>query len=308
LVFACGEGDVIEIKNILCPVDFSEFSRHAIDHAVTIARWYGARVTALHVLPPLAAGMPATDAGLPPFVFTPNDLRQFQAELASFVSENRGDARVDSKVVEGSLTGEIVRLARELPADLIVMGTHGRSGFERLLLGSVTEKMLRKTPCPLLTVPARAPAALPDKVLFTDILCAVDFSPSSLRALTFAESLAKEADARLTVLHVLEPVYALAGTPAMNRAETTFDPELRRAATVRLQETISDEARTYCHVREIVTFGKPYREILREAAEQRCNLVVMGAHGGGLDLLAFGSTTNHVVREATCPVLTLRAP
>ena len=91
-----------------------------------------------------------------------------------------------------------------MKADLLVIGTHGRSGFERLVLGSVTEKVLRKASCPVLTVPKRLPDAVPvGPVLFKRILCPVDFSESSLHALSYAVSMAQEADGQLTVLHVV---------------------------------------------------------------------------------------------------------
>jgi nucleotide-binding universal stress UspA family protein len=300
---------MIEIARILCPVDFSEFSRHAVDHALAIAHWYGARVTALHVIPPVATAIPAGDAGIyPPLVLTPDELRRLQTELAAFVGGGAGEPPVEALVVAGRITSEIVRLAREMPADLLVMGTHGRSGFERLLLGSATEKMLRKAPCPLLTVPRRAPDAVPaGGALFTRILCAVDFSPSSLQALALAESLAKEADAELTVLHVLEPVSFVEPVTMGGSGAPPIDPDAPTAARRRLSGVVSSEARTFSHLSEVVTSGKPYREILREAADRRSELIVLGAHGGGLGVAAFGSTTNHVVRDATCPVLSVRA-
>jgi nucleotide-binding universal stress UspA family protein len=209
-------------------------------------------------------------------------------------------------VVEGGVSREIVRVASGLPADLIVMGTHGRSGFDRLMLGSTTEKLLRKSPCPLMTVPAHAPDAVPVPVLFRRILCAVDFSPSSLRALSFAESLAEESDAHLRLIHVVEPRSIFEPVPMGASGGAVSDEEVRIEARRRLDAAISREARVYSHVSEIVISGKPYREILREAAEQESDLIVMGAHGGGIGALGFGSTTNHVVREATSPVLTLR--
>ena len=109
---------------------------------------------------------------------------------------------VDVVVEVGQAIPHILSAAAVTHADLIVLGTHGASGFEHLLLGSVTEKVLRKAPCPVLTVPPRAhnTSALP----FKKILAAVDFSDSSLAALGAALSVAQEADAQLTILHVLD--------------------------------------------------------------------------------------------------------
>ena len=296
-----------EIRNVLCPVDFSEFSRHAMTHALAIARWYDAQVTALHVIPPIASLIPSGDAvGLyPPVVFTPDDLRQFEAELEAFIRDCGGDESVHAVVAQGSITGEILRAAEGTRADLIVIGTHGRSGFDRLMLGSVTEKMLRKAACPVLTVPRGAPDAVPSPVLFTRILCAVDFSPASLKALSFAESLAKEADASLTLVHVLEPASVL--EPVAMGGAPSSEGDGRNAARRHLAEVVSPDARTFSHVSEVVVSGKPYRVLLREASERRADLIVLGAHGGRIGLTAFGSTTNQVVRQAHCPVLILPA-
>ena len=116
------------ITNILCPIDFSSFSRNALDHAAAIARWYDATVTALHVLPPVTAFVPPAGEGLyPPLVFSDEDLRQFRDELDAFARQS-GVAHIVSEVLQGSVVREIVRRANELPADLLVMGTHGRSG------------------------------------------------------------------------------------------------------------------------------------------------------------------------------------
>lgn len=134
-----------DIKRILCPIDYSASSRHALDHAIALAQWYRASVTAVYVLPQVSSLIPAGDPGLyPSFVFTADDLQQFRTCLDAFVADSGDTVKVETMVVEGSAAGEIARLARELPADLLVMGTHGRSGFDRLMLGSVTEKVLRK--------------------------------------------------------------------------------------------------------------------------------------------------------------------
>jgi nucleotide-binding universal stress UspA family protein len=299
---------MIDIKRILCPIDYSEFSRHALDYAIAVAQWYKASVTALYVLPQVSSLIPAGTPGLyPPFVFTTEDLQQFRAYLDAFVAQSGDKVKVETLVAEGTAAGEITRVARELPADLLVMGTHGRSGFDRLMLGSVTEKMLRKAPCPVLTVPSQVAAVPAGPIQFTRILCPVDFSPSSLKALAFAESLAEEADAHLRVMHVLEPASVFEPVAMGGGGAPPVNPNASAAALERLRGAITKDARIYSQVTETVTVGKAYREILREAAELRSDLIVVGAHGGRVGSGAFGSTTNHVVREADCPVLSLRA-
>jgi nucleotide-binding universal stress UspA family protein len=207
-------------------------------------------------------------------------------------------------VDQGDTARTILESARSRPADLIVMGTHGLGGFERFMLGSVTEKVLRKATCPVMTVPPAVETAA--KVPYTRLLCPVDFSESSLAALRFAFSLAKEADARLTILHVFD------WPPDDDLLVERFDaPEFRRVveeqARGRLQALVTDDERVWCKPSTKVAYGKPNREILDVAEKEQTDLIVIGVRGRNeLDLTLFGSTTNHVVRRASCPVLTLR--
>jgi universal stress protein A len=152
---------------------------------------------------------------------------------------------------------------------------------------------------------SEAPAQVP--VLFERILCPVDFSDSSMRALTYALSLAQEADAQLLVVHVHEGLperYA----PIYEQFDLSqYEQALTAEARDRLGKAIPDEARTWCKPETFVGSGKAYREILCIARDRDVHLIVMGVHGRNpVDLMFFGSTTQHVVRQATCPVLTLR--
>jgi nucleotide-binding universal stress UspA family protein len=209
----------------------------------------------------------------------------------------------------GDAAKTIVDQTVAIPADLVVMGTHGRSGFERFMLGSVAENVLRRAPCPVLMVPPHVTAALPAEVRFKAILCPMDFSPSALQALGFALDLARQADGVVTVLHVIE--WLAEEEP---RAHAHFNvPEYRQHlvadARERLRALIVDEPRTWSAIQDLVVLGRASREILRIAAESAADLIVMGAQGrGGLGLTLFGSTTQQVVRATPCPVLTVRAP
>ena len=297
------------LERILCPIDFSEYSRHAIDLALAIARWHGASVTALHVMVRVIPPIPAHAlASYPQASFTEHDLERCRADTATFVQQECGDAPIDCVVVEGSVVPEIVRLAHDQRFDLIVIGTHGRSGFDRLMLGSVTERILRKASCPVLTVPRRAPDSVPaGPPLFNRVLCAVDFSASSLAALAYASTLAGQDDAHLTAIHVLEHLPSLEPVAAGLPGEREYSDLARVAGRERLHGCLMERLGANCRTTEIVATGKPYQEILRLAREQQSDLIVIGVHGGVAGMLAFGSTTNHVVRQATCPVLSLKA-
>lgn len=291
---------MIRITHILCPIDFSEFSSHALDQAVAVARWYEARLTVLHVfvnrpnmdLPPLPLGNPERD--------------RLTRELQAFAASVSPEVSLVMRLREGSsVYAEILAEAAESHADLIVLGSHGRSGFEHLFLGSVTEKVMRKAPCPTLVVPRRAAAVAGESAARPPrILCPVDFSESSLDTVAYALNMAEEVDARLTLLHVIEapefheiPIFAEENLAAAREAA-------RAAAERRLHDLVPDEARTYCSVEAVVVEGSAYREILRQAGERQVDLIVMGVRGRrALDLLLFGSTTHHVIRAAACPVL-----
>ena len=297
---------MLHIRRVVCPVDFSPVSKRALDHAAVIARWYEAELVVLHVTPLLptifafpsamdtgASDMADAEAVLP-------ELTAFVVEAETMVSATRTVARSGSPAVE------ILRYAAEAEADLLVLGTHGRTGFERFMVGSVTEKVLRKAPCPVLTVP-RHSEGQPERPVFGRILCGADFSEASDRAVGYALSLAQEANGRLTLLHVVDwmPDKNFAKYPQFDDAG--YRQVIIREARRQLEALVPAEARNWCEPDLRISCGKPYREILRIAAEDQSDLIVLGAHGHGpIDHMLFGSTTEHVVRQAPCPVLTIR--
>lgn len=175
---------MVEIHRVLCPIDLSEHSRHALEHATTFARSYRAQLTVVHVyraplevLPP--APFMAVPAGVPQASASPAQLQEVTEEVRRFCEGVASGDAPEIVVVEGTPAGEIVRIAEQVRADLLVMGTHGRGGFERLFLGSVTEKVVRMTRSAVLTIPpaVQPPDARP--MLYKTIVCAVDFSDAS---------------------------------------------------------------------------------------------------------------------------------
>jgi nucleotide-binding universal stress UspA family protein len=298
-----------EIKRILCPVDFSDTSRHALEHAFAFARWYEARVTVLHVLSVPIPVMPLTGVPLGASALPPLQSEDVSEEVRRFIGSTNGAApdTADVAVVEGGAVREILRQAEHPTVDLLVMGTHGRSGFEALFLGSVTEKVLRSTHVPVLTVPPAIERR--ESVAYKTILCPIEFSDSSTRALEYALTLAKETDARLILLHVVESLGDVTD-PAEISGFTVqeYGRSLEENARARLRSAVPDEARVWCKPQERVLWGKVYGVILDIAAQENAEVIVMGVHGRGvLNRRLFGSTTHRVIREARCPVLTLRA-
>ena len=289
------------IKTILCPIDLSDFSRPVLAHAAALSRWYRAEVTVLHVF---AAVMPPATLGTYPawMLQIPEARNSITSELQSLLEPfTTAGAPLDLHVAEGDAAAEIVRHASELQADLLVMGTHGRGGFDRFALGSVTEKVLRKAPCPVLTLPPGA-AATNAAVEYHNIVCPTDFSPSSKTGVQWALSLGRMTNAMVTVLHVVETP-----TDDEGKAHTQQEAASDDAAERALRSLVAEHIHAGGRVTEVVAYGKPYREILRTASECDADLIVIGVRGRGpVDLTVFGSTTNQVVRRATCPVMTVR--
>jgi nucleotide-binding universal stress UspA family protein len=301
------ERTVIEFKRILCPVDFSDSSTRALAHAAALARWYGAQLTVLHVVPTFDPMQVHAELGVPVQIVNPMTREEVVGGMRPFL-ERAGVSSSAHLIAEaGEPRTTIVDQALTTRADLIVIGTHGRRGFKRLLLGSVAETVLHEAPCPVLTVSPHAEAATSDVVTFKRILCPIDFSPSALQALGFALDLARQAGGLVTLLHVVE--WLPEDEP---RASAHFNvPEVRGHmvddARQRLRSLVAEESRAWCEIDDVIVSGRAHREILRAAQTRSVDLIVMGSQGrGGVGLVLFGSTTQQVVRSAACPVLTVR--
>lgn len=294
---------MLEIRRVLCPIDFSPCSRHALRHALAVAAWYESSLTILHIF----SSAPNIDG--PPEPLTDSERERLIAEMRTMVGEAPPEVRVSFVVREDpDVRRAILDQAQALMSDLLVIGSHGRSGFERLLLGSVTEKVVRKSPCPVMVVPPHADDA-PAGLVHGGrprMLCAIDFSDASLKALEYAISLAEEADADLTLFHSIEvPPELLEHIPVPPDFDVDQCHATARAACLeRLRALVPASVRPYCHVGTAVSEGAAYRQLLAQAAEQKTDLIVMGVHGrGAVDLLLFGSNTARVIRAAACPVL-----
>lgn len=295
---------MIPIQRILCPTDFSESAAHALSQAVPLAHWYEACLTVLYVssLAPVTEGFPPI---VNPITLERTSRERLMEELQRFaLPASKAGVNVTFSLREGPATAEILDEARGSAADLIVMGTHGRSGFERLMLGSVTEKVLRKSPCPVMTVaPTAAEAPVHDPTELRHVVCPLDFSEASKEALRYALSWAERARARLTLLHVIE--WPELWHPRAASAE--YERFIQEEATRQLRDAVPKEARNWCRVEERVLAGSPWKRILALAVEEAPDLIVLGAHGHNtLERTLFGSTANHVVRQAPCPVVSVR--
>ena len=292
---------------ILCAVDFSDPSRRALDHAAALASREGAALYVLYVVP---AAMPLPVPMLMLAVRAPivDVVAAGTEALAAFIAGAALPRPPIAIVREGPPVDAILACAAELAADLIVLGSHGRDGFGHVLFGSTAERVLHKAPCPTMVVPLHAgePPSV-NSAGFARVLCAVDFSPASTRALGLALSMAQDHGAELTVMHVVEAVSEDELDGALPPAVRAHLDELTLGARRRLHDAVPRDAYARCMLREVVRYGRAAQAIPREAADGGASLIVLGAHGHrGLGLLGIGSTTHAVVCRATCPVLTAR--
>ncbi len=302
----------MKIRRILCPTDFSEFSDRALEHAVAHARWAEAELTLLHVNPfflPTGGGAPYT-----PFTSygVPAD-GETRAQLLGALQAAARPVRaagLEPKVIllEGDPSDEILRQAHTTATDLIVMGTHGLRGFDRWLLGSVANRVAHRAPCSVLTVP-RPPEDAPARsgALYERIVCAVDLSEGQ-PIIESAVAIGRAADAPVTVLHVLQDLPEHEAAARLARLDWPgFQRSLEAQARDRLADAVATCPARGARVDQAVISGRPYREILKRAASSEATLVVIGIHGKNpLERLFFGSTALQVLRQAACPVLTVR--
>ncbi|HTR67675.1 MAG TPA: universal stress protein [Terriglobales bacterium] len=286
----------VALNKILFATDFSPCSNAAMAYAVAIANQYGAKLYAAHVLSP-DSYLFATPETLPSLIDQAEEQKQLDAALLE--EQLRG---VPHQVLSpvGDIADVLFRLVREHAIDLLVLGTHGRSGLSRLVMGSVAEKIFRQAPCPVLTVGPCASAGQGAVAGFKHILFATSFSDESLAAAHYAISLAQENQAHLTFLNVLER--SAAGT-------VDFDANADFILN-RLREMVPPEAELWCQPQFIVEFGAVEQQILNVAEAQGADLIVLGIHAPQAPVTAAThlghSKAQRIVALATCPVLTVR--
>jgi nucleotide-binding universal stress UspA family protein len=292
------------LTRILCPVDFSGSSAKALAYAAALARWHRAELAVLHVYqiqtsPVLTVGPYVGAIG--PMALSSADRAQLEATLARFVGEEAAqDVRTTTALTEDvNVPASILAHAESMRADLVVLGTEGHSGVDRLMLGSVAERVLRKAACPVVTVPPRAPAdQSPESV--RNVLCSIDFSDSSTAALESAAAWSAKAGARLTALHVIELPVQASVLPEYVPLRDRLIADARDSLDALIPQTVR-QSRDF---ETQVAVGRPGPEILRAAEIHNADLIVMGVRGrNAIDLAVLGSATQHVLRRARCPVL-----
>jgi nucleotide-binding universal stress UspA family protein len=301
----------ISLKNILFATDFSDASQAALPYAAAIARRYDSQLHVAHIMSPASYIIPSPPGDLVTMESIHEAARADARERMETLASHLKTVPHHTYVREGDVWKSLADLIQTHEIDLLVVGTRGRTGVEKLVLGSTAEEILRLAPCPVLTVgPKIAGKAklttiesggkdlTPIEISVRQIVYATDFSPESLAAAPFATSLAQEFQSKLTLLHVIK-----------KRRGMDRQPEPIDLALQRLEKLVPEEAGLWCSPRPTVQIGPPADCILQEALDTKADLIVLGVRAASGNLGAAThlpwATAHRVIAQAHCPVLTI---
>jgi nucleotide-binding universal stress UspA family protein len=282
----------VSLENILYATDLSKPSAEALPYALSIARKYGSTIFAVHVI-----SSPAFQVSPPTIelqAIAAQALREANESMTGLEEQMKGIPH-EIMVRKGGIWDELSLIVNDKGIDLIVVGTHGRTGVSKLLMGSVAEKIFRQAPCPVLTVGPNVSEEPRNIVDIHTILYPTDFSSESLAAAPYAISLAQENQARLYLLHVV-------ASPAYDSGEASL--------MSRLQALVPPEAKLWCAPKALVESGDAAQKIVELTEELAVDLIVLGtkdvARLTGVATHLAMTTACKVVSQAVCPVLTVR--
>lgn len=283
----------ISLKNILFPTDFSESSRTALPFARAIAQAYGATILLAHAIPPEPHRAVVFDRVPPYDQVVWQDARQKLTEFG----HDEAFAGLQCKILldQGDLSNVIPEMIRDNQVDLVVLGTHGRHGLSKLVLGSGAEQIYRSASCPVLTVGQKIPP--PTDWKLRRILCFVDTLEDSESCLRYALSLAEENQAEITILEVIPLV------PWQYRASE------EESARHVLESLIPPHSADWCTPQIVLRSQYPTDAILQVAHKHESNLIVMTVHQARAAALSSHlpwQIASEVLSRAECPVLTIR--
>lgn len=290
----------MRIRRIICPTDLTADSDAALRYGLALSRAYEAQLIQLYC--------ESADAASTPTETSQSPVELMKAAVAKHAGPpQNGNLAVQSVVIDCDDPGDcITREAARNAADLIIMRSRRRP-HRAALLGSVAESVCRTAPCPVLVLHDDERDWINEggrEISLKRVLVAYDFSDHSELALTLGLLIAQEYQAELHLLHVLPPF-------TLNEPEISWYPlgkeGIYHKAARRLQKAVPDEAHLWCKIKNVVSEGQPYREIIHYAERNEIDLVCIGAHGAGFGLLTlFGSNVDRVLRQAPCPVLVSR--
>lgn len=291
---------MLSIRRVLFPTDFSDGALRAFPQAVYLANWHDAELHIVHVTVPSGGPnktLPVSQGTLGQWLKT-SGVERKKSSWADLDRLTIVQKRIESGVPAEQLVGYV----DDEDIDLVVMGTHGRRGLRRTMLGSVTEEVVRKASCPVLTVRTEA-AEAPGRTV-RRILVPIDFSAASETAVQYANEIAQTYGAELHLLHVVEEVVY----PAPYGVEPARLPT--QEIVSRVEKTLGDMAREgigYEHVQISATVGYAPSTILDYVEENDVDLIVIATHGRtGLDRMLLGSVAERVIRRSSAPVFVVK--
>jgi nucleotide-binding universal stress UspA family protein len=295
----------MQFRSIICATDFSDFSNRTIPYGVAIAREFESKLYVCHVID-LSAVTIYGEFQLDPVGQQIRIKQEAQSHLTKIPGLDQ--VKWEPLITVGQPAAEIARLVEEKGVDLVITSTRGHSGLKRLILGSVTQRLIRTLSCPLLAVQSPEEGFLEKDVSgirLKKILVGCDFSEDSVLAMNYGLSLAQEFEAELHLIHVVEPpTYQELLKPADQLQDLVFTDALKE----KLNALVPKDARNWCSLQVAILRGQPYEELVAYAVTQEMDMTVLGVRGYGLvRSLLMGSTTDRVVRRSPCPVLTVSA-
>lgn len=294
---------MVHRPSVLCPVDFSDASRGALRYAATLAEHFQASLTVMTVDDPLLADAARVEWGEGWLSTQSNrQLEAFVKDTFSHLQPRLPELR--RMLATGKPAPEILRAASDQHADVIVMSSHGATGFRKLMFGSTTERVLRETPIPVLITPATdpGPGTLEEvRTAIRTVLVPVDLTPVTGTQVQIARGLAEALDASIVLTHILEPV---AARPALYALVPHIDSERRQRwsdTLSRLKDSLPPRLRP-----EIVLgYGNPAEEIARIARERQAGALVMGLHSAERSGPRMGSVTYRVLCQVPALIVAL---
>lgn len=290
----------MKVAKILVPVDFSEFSERAVAYALDLAEKYAAHITLVHAMVLHYEDIEETQQfeEYEKLLEIREERTQQQLRKHNQQADKQGIS-IDYKTLRGiSAADALLEFINDSDYDLVIIGTHGRTGVKRWLYGSVTEKVVQHSTVPVLTIHSDW-----EKLSIEKILVPVDFSDYSKKAAEAAREFARQFNARLVFLHVIvqevHPAYYATSYDSL----FIIDPHLQARSIKNLKDFTGGEIK---NAEYVTREGRAYKEIVEYAKESECDLILMATRGlTGLEHLLIGSNTERVVRLAHCPVLTL---
>jgi nucleotide-binding universal stress UspA family protein len=296
----------ISFRNILLATDFSETSEKAFNYAVAIARRHGSKISLVHVIPPESVSF------IPEL---PGERQRYEVKRQMDSLTSRSELnRIPHETMlrAGSVWSVLSAVIHQQDIDLVVLGTHGRSGLKKLVLGSVAEEVVRRAGCPVLTVGPHIEATPGTTGEFRRILFATDFHSASAKALDYALFLANQPETKLILLHVMPPTALPGPGQSFYHEEAVNEWQAKTRATVqeKLRKLLPLAVTLWSEPEYVVGFDFIADGILKVAAARKADLIVTGAKRPAfvkVSAHSFGAVSYEVIRRANCPVLTVTA-